>query len=86
MAAGCCRLNAQAASPAGGGGFFTVWPANLWLCSCLQAADFLFGASAQPHDALHEPLLRLVATGSLAGAAASLGLNVSCSVPNLTPA
>eukprot|EP00891_Asterochloris_glomerata_P007760 jgi/Astpho2/7760/Aster-07599 len=39
------------------------------------AADFLFGASAQPHDALHEPLLRLVATGSLAGAAASLGLN-----------
>ena len=42
----------------------------------LQAADFLFGAAAQPHDLLHEPLMRIFATGSLTAAAVSLALKV----------
>lgn len=43
----------------------------------VQAADLIFGANAQPHDFLHEPLLRLVATGALGSAAVALALNVS---------
>lgn len=42
----------------------------------MQAADFLFGVSAQPHDLLHEPLMRIFATGSLTAAAVSLALKV----------
>jgi len=43
----------------------------------VQAADFLFGAAAQPHDFLHEPLFRIFSTGLLSAGAASLALRVS---------
>jgi hypothetical protein len=41
------------------------------------AADFLFGQAAQPHDFLHEPLLRLIATGAVGSAAVALALNLA---------
>ena len=43
----------------------------------LQAADFLFGASAQPHTFLHEPLLRILATAFAGSSTAAASLNVS---------
>ena len=44
----------------------------------VQAADFLFGASAQPHDLLHEPLMRILSTGTLTAGAIALALRVRC--------
>lgn len=46
----------------------------------LQAADFLFGAAAQPHDFLHEPLFRILSSGLLGAAITSLALRV-CPLP-----
>lgn len=43
----------------------------------LQAADFLFGAAAQPHDLLHEPLLRILSAGLLSASFVSMALRVS---------
>ena len=43
----------------------------------MQAADFLFGTAALPHDALHEPLLRILATGFAGASTAAASLNVS---------
>lgn len=40
-------------------------------------ADFLFGAAALPHDFLHEPLLRILATGFAGASTAAASLNVS---------
>ena len=48
----------------------------------MQAADFLFGASAQPHDFLHEPLLRILATGFARSSPAAASLNVSLATPS----
>ena len=45
--------------------------------TCLQAADFLFGTAALPHDFLHEPLLRILATGFAGASTAAASLNVS---------
>ncbi len=42
----------------------------------LQTAEVLFGATALPHIALHEPLMRLLALGLAAGAWGALGLMV----------
>ena len=47
------------------------------MCLCLQAADFLFGTAALPHDFLHEPLLRILATGFAGASTAAASLNVS---------
>ena len=43
----------------------------------VQVADFLFGTAALPHDFLHEPLLRILATGFAGASTAAAGLNVS---------
>ena len=40
-------------------------------------ADFLFGDAALPHDFLHEPLLRILATGFAGASTAAASLNVS---------
>ena len=46
-----------------------------------QTAEFLFGAAAVPHIALHVPLARLLATGLAVSAIGSLGLMVQpCSL------
>lgn len=39
-------------------------------------ADFLFGTAALPHDFLHEPLLRILATGFAGASTAAASLNV----------
>lgn len=44
---------------------------------CVQVADFLFGSAALPHDFLHEPLLRILATGFAGASTAAASLNVS---------
>jgi len=41
------------------------------------AADFLFGTAALPHDALHEPLLRILATGFAGASTAAASLNLA---------
>ena len=41
-----------------------------------QTAEFLFGAAAVPHIALHVPLARLLATGLAVSVFGSLGLMV----------
>lgn len=43
----------------------------------MQVADFLFGTAALPHDFLHEPLLRILATGFAGASTAAASLNVS---------
>ena len=43
----------------------------------MQVADFLFGTAALPHTALHEPLLRILATGFAGASTAAASLNVS---------
>lgn len=43
----------------------------------VQVADFLFGSAALPHDFLHEPLLRILATGFAGASTAAASLNVS---------
>lgn len=43
---------------------------------CVQVADFLFGNAALPHDFLHEPLLRILATGFAGASTAAASLNV----------
>lgn len=43
----------------------------------LQAADFLFGSAALPHDFLHEPLLRILALAFAGASTAAASLNVS---------
>lgn len=40
-------------------------------------ADFLFGAAALPHDFLHEPLLRILATGFAGASTAAASLNLA---------
>jgi hypothetical protein len=40
------------------------------------AADFLFGAAAQPHDFLHEPLFRILSSGLLTAGITSLALRL----------
>lgn len=42
----------------------------------VQVADFLFGSAALPHDFLHEPLLRILATGFAGASTAAASLNV----------
>lgn len=55
---------------------------GFWLLSdCIymlsvQVADFLFGSAALPHDFLHEPLLRILATGFAGASTAAASLNV----------
>ncbi len=44
----------------------------------VQAANLLFGAAAEPHDFLHEPLFRILSTGLLSAAASSFALKVGC--------
>ena len=41
-----------------------------------QTAEFLFGAAALQHIALHVPLVRLLAVGLVASAGGALGLMV----------
>ena len=41
-----------------------------------QAANFLFGAAAEPHDLLHEPLFRILSSGLLTAGVVSLVLRV----------
>ena len=43
----------------------------------VQVADFLFGTAALPHDFLHEPLLRILATGFAGASTAAASLNVT---------
>lgn len=40
-------------------------------------ADFLFGSAALPHDFLHEPLLRILATGFAGASTAAASLNLA---------
>ena len=48
----------------------------------LQAANLLFGAAAEPHDFLHEPLFRLLSTGLLSSAASAFALKVIYLTPS----
>ncbi len=47
----------------------------------MQAADFLFGAAAQPHDFLHEPLFRILSSGLVTAGITSLALRVCFHIP-----
>ncbi len=47
----------------------------------LQAANFLFGAAAEPHDMLHEPLFRILAAGLATAGVVSLALRVRPHAP-----
>lgn len=42
-----------------------------------QAANFLFGAAAEPHDLLHEPLFRILSSGLLTAGFTAFALRVS---------